>query len=169
VPPQAYRTVFEIGFRFFPWSAFVHPAIILLVGIVLSVVSRHGLSRVVGLVAIALSGLIGLVLCVVLIPRFTSRRSDYLKGKTSIVEGTIENFHPMPRVGPSRESFSVSGVMFSYDVLDETPCFHDSPPHQGPIRQGQFVRIHYDNECIQRVDIRTDSLPDGRMGPTNQP
>lgn len=153
MPPQAYRTVFEIGLRSFPWSAFRHAAIILLVGIAVCVLSRHETSGVIGLVAIALSALMALDLSVVLIPQFLSLRLAYVNGKTSVVEGTVENFDPMPLLGPAKESFSVSGVTFSYNVLDETPCFHDAPPHKGPIRQGQFVRIHYENECIQRLDI----------------
>jgi hypothetical protein len=36
--------------------------------------------------------------------------------------------------------------------------FQQYTPAKGPIRPGQFVRLHYDNECIQRVEIRAVNI-----------
>jgi hypothetical protein len=58
-----------------------------------------------------------------------------------------------PALGPAIESFSVSGTPFSYNALDDTPCFHNAPVHRGPIREGLNVRLHYYEGCIQRVEV----------------
>jgi hypothetical protein len=55
-------------------------------------------------------------------------------------------------IGPAKESFVVNGVVFSYYAFGADPCFHNAPIHNGIIREGLAVRIHYNNECIQRVD-----------------
>ena len=102
----------------------------------------------------SLASLFLLISLVIFIPNFIKLRSAYVSGKSAIVEGAVENFRPAPTIGPARESFSVQGIIFSYNVLEDTPCFHDVPLHGGPIRGGLDVRIHYNEGCIQRVDIR---------------
>jgi hypothetical protein len=76
-----------------------------------------------------------------------------VSGKSVVVEGIIQNFRPAPALGPATESFSVNGIVFSYDALEDTPCFHDAPIHRGPIQEGLKVRIPYNDSCIQRIDI----------------
>jgi hypothetical protein len=88
-----------------------------------------------------------------LVPNFIAQRHAYRNGDSSVVEGTVEYFHPAPELGAAKEFFRVNGVNFLYNVLDSTPCFHNSPLQRGPIRQGLTVRIYYKDECIQRVDI----------------
>ncbi|MFZ0735004.1 MAG: hypothetical protein WAM79_21990 [Candidatus Sulfotelmatobacter sp.] len=109
--------------------------------------------QVTGLIVASLASVFLLVALVVFIPSFVKVRSAYLSGRSSVVEGVVENFRPAPALGPARESFSVSGVIFSYNALDDTSCFHNAPLHGGPIRSGMDVRIHYDDGCIQRVDV----------------
>lgn len=94
-----------------------------------------------------------LVSLVTFIPKFVSLRSSYVSGKSVVVEGIIQNFRPAPALGPATESFSVNGIVFSYDALEDTPCFHDAPIHRGPIQEGLKVRIPYNDSCIQRIDI----------------
>ena len=70
-------------------------------------------------------------------------------GKSSIVG---RRGRELP-IDPARQSFSVGGEAFSYDVLDDTLCLHDAPYHAGPLRQGLNVGIHYWDGCIQRIDV----------------
>jgi hypothetical protein len=94
-----------------------------------------------------------LISSVSLVPEFIERRHEYRSRGSSVVEGFVQNFRPAPNLGPAEESFSVSGVGFSYNALDLTPCFHNAPIHKGPIREGLPVRIIYKNRCIERVEI----------------
>lgn len=87
------------------------------------------------------------------VPNFLTLRSVYVSGKSEIVEGVVRDFHAAPQLGPARESFSVGDESFTYNSLDETPCFHDTPIHRGPIHEGLNVRIHYHDGCIQKVEV----------------
>jgi hypothetical protein len=149
-----YQTIFEIGFRSFPWGKVAQLLIFVALGLVLVRFLKSKKSYlVVGVLMASMASIFVIVLLVVTVPEFIGLRSAYLSGKGSTVEGVVENFLPAPRIGPARESFSVSGVLFSYNALDDTPCFHNVPLHRGPVRDGLDVRIHYDKGCIQRVDV----------------
>jgi hypothetical protein len=158
VTSEEYLTVFELGIRSFPWSEIVGPILFGIVGLAFFRFSKREMLRVIGGLMFAFGTLLG-VLCITEIPRFIELRRAYADGQSYVVEGLVENFQPTPYLGAQRESFSVGGVNFSYSPGDSTPCFTDAPPNKGPIRQGQFVRVHYDKGCIQRVEIRTDSVP----------
>ena len=148
------QMVFEIGLRTFPWARMLHPVPFIVIGLLLFRFCRNKqVYQVTGLVVASLASLFFLIALVVFIPSFVKLRSAYLSGRSSSVEGVVENFRPAPAVGPARESFSVSGVIFSYNPLDDTPCFHNARLHGGPIRGGMDVRIHYNEDCIQRVDV----------------
>jgi hypothetical protein len=150
-----YHTVFHIGLLSFPWFFMLPFGVMIAIGCVLA--RFHGgqqLRQVVGWVFISFSLLFIIILNLSLIPDFFSARHAYLSGNSSVIEGTVEDFHPMPTLGAANESFSVNGTKFSYNVLDSTPCFHNLPPHKGPIHSGLEVRIYYKDSCIQRVDVR---------------
>lgn len=148
-----YQTIFEIGVRSFPWSAFLNPSLCILLGVALYRFSKRQFFKAFGFGAILVGWLFFLMEVISLIPKSVQLRSAYVKGQTSVVDGPVENFHPMPVLGPSKESFSVRTVSFSYYVGDFTPCFTNTPEHRGPIRAGLTVRIFYNDGCIQRVDI----------------
>jgi hypothetical protein len=154
-----YQTVFEIGLGSFPWARVLHPLIgvaaIVAIGLFLMLFLRSKqIALVMGAFGVLFGSLFILPGLVVFVPNFVKLRSAYVSGRSSIVEGVVENFRPAPTIGPAREFFSVSGVLFSYNALDDTPCFHNAPLHRGPIRDGSDVRIYYDEGCIQRVDLR---------------
>lgn len=96
----------------------------------------------------------------ILIPDFVKLRSAYVSGKSMVIEGVVQSFHPAPVIGSTLESFSVNGVSFSYYAGDDAPCFHNNPLHKGPIQEGLNVRIHYNEGCIQRVDLIRAVAPD---------
>jgi hypothetical protein len=150
-----YQTVFELGLRSFPWARVLHPMPFIVIGLLLFRFCRiKQIYQVMGIIVASLASIFFLISLVVFVPHFVKLRSAYVSGRTSVVEGVVENFRPAPALGPARESFSVRGVIFSYNVLDDTPCFHNVPLHGGPIRAGSDIRIHYNDECIQRVDLR---------------
>jgi hypothetical protein len=61
-----------------------------------------------------------------------------------VVEGKIENFHPMPRSGHEVESFDVNCVHFEYSDYMLQYGFNNTASHGGPLKQnGQEVRLAY--------------------------
>lgn len=156
----SYQTVFEIGFGSFPWARVAHPLIAVVIGLLLMrFLKSKQIYLVMGVLGVSLGSLFFLISLIIFVPNFVKLRSTYVSGRSSIVEGVVENFRPAPAIGPAKESFSVHGVIFSYNALDDTPCFHDAPLHDGPIRAGLDVRLHYNEGCIQRVDIRRRAGP----------
>jgi hypothetical protein len=88
----------------------------------------------------------------------------YRAGRYSVVEGTVEDFHPMPYEGHQNECFRVEKERFCYSDYELSPGFNQSASHGGPIRAGLPVRIaYYQDENfharILRLEIRADSLP----------
>jgi hypothetical protein len=150
-----YETVFHIGVLSFPWFSMLPPCLMIAVGCTL--IRFNGgqqLRLAVGYIFVIFCSFMIVLVNLVLIPKFYEARHAYLSGDSSIVEGTVEDFHPMPALGVADESFSVNGRKFSYNVLEPTPCFHNLPPHRGPIHSGMQVRIYFKDWCIQQVDVR---------------
>jgi len=90
----------------------------------------------------------------------------YRTGKYSVVEGIVEDFHPMPYGRGQNECFRVEKQKFCYSDYVASPTFNQSASHGGPIRTGLPVRIaYYEDENFQarilRLEIRADSLPSG--------
>lgn len=96
-------------------------------------------------------------------------------GSYSVVDGTVENFHPMPHHGHTHERFEVRGVRFVYSDFIETQCFNNTTSHGGPIRAGLRVRLTYIAErvlehCIIRLEILPSAstrFPTGQVPPGN--
>lgn len=64
-----------------------------------------------------------------------------------VIEGKIENFHPMPYSGHDVESFTVNGVYFEYSDYILSYGFNQTSSHNGPLREnGQEVRLSYISE-----------------------
>lgn len=90
----------------------------------------------------------GLLLSLYTIPRQISQYSEwnqrYETGNFKTVEGTINDFNPMPKGGRSRESFVVDGQYFEYSDYEVHHGFNNTASHGGPIRyNGQRVRLGY--------------------------
>lgn len=61
-----------------------------------------------------------------------------------VVEGYVENFHPMPAGGHDVEHFEINGVYFEYSDLTLSNAYHKSLPYGGVItHNGQYLRIKY--------------------------
>jgi hypothetical protein len=150
-----FQTVFEVGWRTFPWKDFVGPLLFGIVGIVFAkTAGRNGLWQGIGFLMMLGGFGMAAVLFTADEDVWQTARADYLRGDTKVVEGTVENFQPAPYVGSIRESFTVGKVTFVYYPGSSTPCFANAPLRRGAIRSGAVVRIHYFEGCIQRVDIQ---------------
>jgi hypothetical protein len=79
-------------------------------------------------------------------------------GKYLVVEGIVQNFHPMPYEGHDTERFDVAGVRFEYSDYMITGGFNQTRSHGGPIRPGRYVRLTYvprgkSGNVIIRVEV----------------
>jgi hypothetical protein len=105
---------------------------------------------------------IALGLCVVLLAmRGIENRHDNLvesanSGKVGVVEGIVENFHPMPATGHDTERFTVGGESFAYSDYEITGGFNNAASHGGPIRAGLPVRITFVQESWRNVIVKLE-------------
>jgi hypothetical protein len=60
-----------------------------------------------------------------------------------IVEGTVDNYQPMPYEGHANEKFDVAGIHFEFSDYDINVGYHNSASHGGVIKAGRYVRITY--------------------------
>ena len=70
-----------------------------------------------------------------------------------VVEGTVENFDPMPFGGHKYESFDVAGHHFRYSDFIITAGFHNTASHGGPLKAGLQVRLSYVGNDILRIEV----------------
>ena len=150
---ESYQTIFELGFRTFPWAGVGHTLIVLPIGLILMRFPKSRRFALAGVFMVSMASFFFLISLLAFVPKFIELRSAYVSGKSEVVEGVVKNFHPAPKIGSAEESFSVRGILFSYYAGDSTPCFHNAPFHGGPLREGINVRIHYYEGCIQRIDV----------------
>ena len=70
--------------------------------------------------------------------------SAYKRGDYQIVEGYVENFHPMPYAGHSNESFEICGVCFFYSDFVIQQGYHNAKSHGGVITgDRQHLKVGY--------------------------
>jgi hypothetical protein len=70
-------------------------------------------------------------------------RNAYDRHTYQVVEGRVEDFHPLPRALHGLERFSVEGVTFEYANSLVTAGFNNTSGHGGPIREGLQVLVWY--------------------------
>ena len=75
-------------------------------------------------------------------------------GDCQVVEGAIEDFHPMPYTGHSLERFKIQGVSFEYSDFDDSKAgFNRTLSHGGALRGGMHVRLHYRDGRILQIEV----------------
>ena len=116
--------------------------------------------------AIGLTGtILMLFVAIVIVPYYYKMYSGtvaaYQKGEYAIVEGYVEDFHPMPYSGHDKESFTINGVRFAYTDYSNQYGYHTTSSHGGVIRgNGQHLRIGY--TCyglLENVIVYIEELP----------
>jgi hypothetical protein len=165
-----YVTVFDISQKPFEWRWSAICLLFVVFGIVvlkygrwLSVSKNH---KVMGWCFIIFGSGAALVIFALTYSTYDEYIRAYKTGQYSIVEGVVEDFHPMPYEGHQDECFRVDKEKFCYSDYELSPAFNQSASHGGPIRAGLPVRIaYYEDENLQghilRLEIRADSLPSG--------
>ena len=91
----------------------------------------------------------------------------YQKGDYMIIEGYVENFHPMPDQGHGTEHFELDGIRFEYSDATVMQGYHTSRPKGGVITgDGQHLRIGYivmnsatGNKMLNNVIVYIAELP----------
>ncbi len=79
------------------------------------------------------------------------------QGDYQVVEGTVENFDPMPYGGHALESFDIDGVGFSYSDYEPAGGFNKSKSHGGPVDVGKFLKISYHGNHILKIETRENN------------
>ncbi|HTV49017.1 MAG TPA: hypothetical protein VMG59_11300 [Phycisphaerae bacterium] len=158
-----YVTFFEITQKPYQWWFPAFGLIFVLIGTILVWNGRRKKTettkKLVGYFILLFASL--WVFCAFVLTFFEYRQciNAYRNGNYAVVEGRVENFHPMPYEGHSDETFTVGNESFSYSDYDIQPGFNQAASHGGPIRDGLQVRIAYYDGQILRLEIRADSVP----------
>ncbi len=76
----------------------------------------------------------------------------------NIVEGTVENYQPMPYEGHANEKFDVAGVHFEFSDYDINIGYHNSASHGGVIIAGRYVRIIYSTLMAKLTILKLETL-----------
>jgi hypothetical protein len=111
----------------------MHPVPFIVIGVLLFRFRKgKQIYQAAGLIGAAMATLFFVLLVVSLVPNFVELCHAYTSGNSSVVEGVVENFKPVPTtVGTAKVLFDVQGINFYYNALDPMPCFHNAPLSQG--------------------------------------
>ncbi|MEO8286364.1 MAG: hypothetical protein ABI670_07980 [Chloroflexota bacterium] len=147
---ENYQDIFDASQQGFPWTGLLWS----LVG--LSIIStglywvkyREKLPvlwREVGLLGAGASIIFGTCFTVVVTTSLLSAHSQAIDalqtGTASVTEGQVISVITM--AGGKAQSFTVSGVRFTYSEYSESVGYHHTTTHGGVINEGIYVRIHY--------------------------
>src|SRR5664279_1807936 len=157
-----YTTIFEITNKGFTWWFALVGLLPAIPGLALWVFRKgHQESRRVRWGKYFLPGFAIIWLSLATVPmwlEYTRLQSAYRHGSFSIVQGQVEDFHPMPPQGHSAECFSVEHQRFCYGDNIISAGFNNDSAHGGPIRAGIPVRIAYVGVDILKLEVRADSI-----------
>jgi hypothetical protein len=154
---QQYAIAFEITRDGFDWSFSAIGLLLVLVGIVTIRRRQPGYNS--GYLAIAI-GLLWIPVTFFMMYRaYAKCWREYETGHNVVVEGAVEDFHPMPFQGHQDECFSVHGVKFCYSDYVVGCGFNNTSSHGGPIRLGLPVRVSYQGNSIFKLEIKSDRVP----------
>ena len=75
-----------------------------------------------------------------------------------VVEGYVENYHPMPYEGHDTEHFEIDGVYFEYSDYTIMNGYNISASHGGVVtNNGQYLKIKYINDVISELEVKGHS------------
>jgi hypothetical protein len=171
-----YETLFEVtakGFEWWPTLAAIAFAVALFTIGRFSRGKANANRRIASYCMAALGLLFAVVIFVLMRSEFQEISRAYCLGNYQVVEGPVENFHPMPATGGTYERFTVRGVPFAYSDYESTPGFNRTSSHGGPLRGGLMVRIAYvhdrehspERNVILKLEIARPEVSSG--GPSN--
>ena len=120
------------------------------------------MKRTYGIIFGSIAGSFALVVSILVIP---SHFIDYYKTKDiyynkeyKVIEGTLNNFDPMPYTGHKTESFSINQVCFEYSDYDLSYYgFRNTKSHGGPVDEGKRFRISYFNNGKRNIILKIEA------------
>lgn len=159
---QEYITIFEISHKGFKWWFALVGLLPAVPGAIIWRFSKnHQDSWRLKWFKFSLPGFALLWLSMATIPmwlEYTKLQEAYRRGAFSVVQGPVEDFHPMPPQRNSEECFSVENQRFCYSDNIISAAFNIDSVHGGPIRAGLPVRIAYVGNDILKLDVRGDTV-----------
>jgi len=104
MPDGDFKTVFELGLGSFPWAALSHPLIFIAVGILfIRFLKNKRPYLVMGFTGASIGSIFFLLLLITDVPKFVGSLHEYSSGKSVVVAGIVQDYHPAPANGPSVE------------------------------------------------------------------
>lgn len=153
-----YYTVFEIGQKGPRWNSYVPLVLMISVAVLLIWLAKRTKSfqwRTGIIVGGVVSALFFMSFVIGVFKSVRLQRA-YQRDEYSVIEGTVEDFQPMPPEGHQEECFSVKAKRFCYSDFRGTPAFNNTTSHGGPIKKGLHVRIAYIGNDILRLQIASE-------------
>jgi hypothetical protein len=162
---MAFRTVFDAAEQGYSASGFVYIGLTLMALGALMVFRPALMQRLLprgaqGRARVIFSRLYLGFACAWTLAAFVATYTDHRNAQTAladgryeIVEGTVQDFVPMPYEGHALESFSVNGRRFSYSDYVASAGFRQTTAHGGPIREGLRVRVTHAGNVILRLEV----------------
>jgi hypothetical protein len=99
------------------------------------------------------NGLVWATVAIVSIAECASLKSVLRAGRATVVEGTVEDFHPLTVPSNKDESFRVGRHVFRYSDYNLSSGFGKTVSQGGPVREGLNVRVFYVGNTILKLEI----------------
>lgn len=143
------------------------PFIMIIGGISMYLINPKRIPRTFLVVYVTISAIIGVFILVEQADQYNKIVVAYQDGDYQIVEGYVENFHPMPASGHDTEHFEIDGVYFEYSDFTVQQGYHNARSRGGVITgDGQHLRIGYitmdsatGNQMLDNVIVYIEALP----------
>ncbi len=107
-----------------------------------------------GIILVVFGGIISLILIPYSIRTYFRTKDIYESGKCVKIEGTVENYHPIPSTGHDFERFTIGDVEFKcsgYNLNDY------GYPGDGAIRSGMHIRILYFQKGYDNIILKLET------------
>ncbi len=109
---------------------------------------HHGFIDSLFKVAGLIIGPLGIGMFVMLVLGLTIEHKEYQQlidnSEIQVVEGYVENYHPMPYEGHDTEHFEINGIYFEYSDYSMVNGYNVTASHGGVItHNGQHLKIKY--------------------------
>ncbi len=162
------RVLYEASFTFQPvWLLILAFLVIMPYAIVKNMKAfqqKKSFDSITGLVFSIIGTLVILIVVALVLPdqikMYENTVGAFKRGDYDVVEGYVENFHPMPKEGHDTESFYIDGVQFKYGYTVSFG-YHKAKVDGGVITEnGQHLRIGYTwHDWLGNVIVYIEELP----------
>jgi hypothetical protein len=161
---DSYNLAFDLGREanlFGLWTLLVVPAAAALALVLRVVFGSRKLSksdRYLWIIVVAW-GLVDAVLIPINFVKAERLRDAEAAGNAVTVEGCLRHFHAEARGGHEGEQLDLNGALTIYSSDDETPGFHQTEAHGGPIHKDSKIRVTSVFGEIVRLETRDHACP----------